>query len=320
MTTYPAFELINEWSLQAEPIDDFQKIADYVRFFAPRIDLEYEPTRGPHRLFLDRLTEWIGNVSSVEDKQTLIRMIPKILYVGVSEFESLYRSALNEQIVRWLVDLLGLSLDDPALQNGIQRAIKRSWICPVSDSLRINSFYKANRLSGREERPDWKSLRAFADPDQVRTFMASTGIERVVLVEDFVGTGQQVKHTLEYAITTCRDKPLLFIPLLICEGGLKVCRKLEKRHSNFRVSPVVIVPDRFFIKQASNGEELHDAILALAKKHNNRIRRRNSGPLGFGSVGAMVILNSNCPNNSLPLLHRTKAEWHPLFPRIARNT
>jgi hypothetical protein len=41
-------------------------------------------------------------------------------------------------------------------------------------------------------------------------------------------------------------------------------------------------------------------------------------PLGFGKTGGLLILGTNTPDNTLPLVHWKSATWKPLFPRHSR--
>ena len=42
-------------------------------------------------------------------------------------------------------------------------------------------------------------------------------------------------------------------------------------------------------------------------------------PLGYENSAMLVVFNSNCPNNTLPILHsqsRGESAWTPLFERV----
>ena len=38
-------------------------------------------------------------------------------------------------------------------------------------------------------------------------------------------------------------------------------------------------------------------------------------PRGHGGCGLVIVFSHNCPNNTIPVLHRAKGSWQPLFPR-----
>ena len=39
---------------------------------------------------------------------------------------------------------------------------------------------------------------------------------------------------------------------------------------------------------------------------------------GYKGTGGVVVMYSNCPNNSLPIIHDETKKWRSLFPRIKR--
>ena len=315
-----AMECLNTWSRMSDSGDDFQKIADYIQdYFVSLADGEYEPSHGSKPKFMTRLSDWVQNVGTERERQTLLRLIPRIFFAGTKEFESLYRAAFEENIVQWIVEVKNLKVDRRDVEKQINQALNRTWICPITDSLRINAFYKANGIKGFEFRPDWNSLAKFAKPEKVLEFISSSRIEQIVLVEDFIGTGNQVRAALDFARTALGDVQVLLLPLIICKEGLKACKTFVRDFPKFRLSPVIELPERFFVRRASSGDTLLDTTMQIAIDYNDRIRLRNSGPLGYGSIGGLVVLHSNCPNNSLPMLYRQRSNWKPLFPRIART-
>lgn len=42
-------------------------------------------------------------------------------------------------------------------------------------------------------------------------------------------------------------------------------------------------------------------------------------PYGYGDTGLTLVFQSNCPNNTLPLLWHSYNGWYPLFPRISHH-
>ena len=66
----------------------------------------------------------------------------------------------------------------------------------------------------------------------------------------------------------------------------------------------------------------------IKKYYDNSIEQNTSyqmgktefGYLGFDQCGLTIVLNHNCPNNSLPLLwyDRTRYQYRGLFPRVER--
>ena len=139
------------------------------------------------------------------------------LSVG-QKFESLCRTAYNGHVLRWLIEQLNADIVDPAVMEALDVGISETWFCPITDSMRINSFLKANKLTGKTHRPDWRSLRKFGDPAKIRQFINDNQIRRVVLLEDFVGSGTQMLSAIKFAADISSDIEILVLPLVYLSG------------------------------------------------------------------------------------------------------
>lgn len=55
----------------------------------------------------------------------------------------------------------------------------------------------------------------------------------------------------------------------------------------------------------------------IARSMGDRLEAR--APLGFGNTQGLVVFEGNCPNTTLPILHKRrrvlKETFYPLFPR-----
>lgn len=52
---------------------------------------------------------------------------------------------------------------------------------------------------------------------------------------------------------------------------------------------------------------------------DRHIRKGGPAYYGFGKAGLTLILQSNCPNNTIPLIWHSYNDWIPLFPRVAHH-
>jgi hypothetical protein len=52
---------------------------------------------------------------------------------------------------------------------------------------------------------------------------------------------------------------------------------------------------------------------------DRHIRKGGPAHYGFGKAGLTLILQSNCPNNTIPLLWHSYNGWYPLFPRVSHH-
>jgi hypothetical protein len=321
-------ERFQEWILtDPDSYDLIQTNARIVKF-ADVLYSEYEPTRGPYPDFWQRLEAWLDNVNDEADQKTLFKLLPQLLFIGPREFDSLYRVAYRNGFVRWIIDLQTLNVKATDLDSQVATAVQSTWFCPITDSMRINAFYHLNRVTGRDFRPDWRSLAQFGSEDRINAFMSTEGISRLVLLEDFVGTGSQIYDAVDFAGRLTPSIPILVIFLVTCPAAVTTIRTLQSNYPHITFAPVLTLRDNDFIIDPPEPNEppLYADIRKIATATFDRLKAGLSpqelgqlyAPLGFGSTGGLIVLYTNCPDNTLPLVHRKSNEWHALFPRASR--
>ena len=189
----------------------------------------------------------------------------------------------------------------------------------------ISEFYHANNISGIDHRPAFRPLSHFSTAGSLKGYMKKMGLVRLVLIEDFVATGVQSIKVVRWAVKNLKC-PVLFVPLISCPEALAKFRRMERKYSSFAFEPVFSLDGSAFVtSSASMQDPLLVAVRAFANKIHSRIAGQPDptyGPLGFGDTGAIVVLFSNTPDNTLPLVHhqsRPPRTWKPLFPRVSRE-
>lgn len=313
----PLLEMLKGWEgLESDP--DLEPGAiSLVLYHADRLFLEYEP--GGLDPFLLRLEKWLANADSDEDMKSLLSVLSGLFFIGRSEFNSLYRAAFGN-ICRWIIDEDNIDLAAVSYDRVLQWGQKATWICPITDSLRINGFLKVNGLSGHDHRPHWRSIAAFGDLSKTRDYLRSEGIRRLVLLEDFVGSGSQVKEAIEFACRELPDISVLFCPLVICPKGDEQALSLASTYTNLTYDPVLVLPDKLFVSETpvAGEQALLSRARALTLKLGHKLRSPVAEHFGYKKTGAMVVLYTNCPDNTLPLFRDEGGAWQPLFPRVWR--
>jgi hypothetical protein len=313
-------------------LTDGQKIQEVnvlIQHLADELYQEYEPTKGPHPSFWDRLDGWLSTKLSEEQQKLLFQMIPHIFFVGTEELNSLYRVAFNGAIGRWLIDQSSLTFDESAIEDKLREAVRETWFCPITDSFRINAFYHINHISGRDLRSDWRTLAHFNKSQEVLNFIRSEGIKRVVLLEDFVGSGSQISDAVIFAASLSKTLPVLIVPLIICDAGLLFGQKIEKSFANTKFAPILpIARHDCLLQNPYPGEppifeEFRNVVrdsfpLVTDGLSGEEAAKLSDGPFGFAGTGSLVVLWTNCPDNTLPLIHQKSKSWDPLFPRASR--
>jgi hypothetical protein len=303
--------------------EDGDRVAELMRqaeWLGRKLYQDYEPNE--YESFDERFGKWVANVDSDRDRRSLFNLLDHIFFVGRREFEALCRAAYNGEILRWIIDRVDAPIDAPDTNEIIREAVGRTWFCPITDSMRINAFLKVNQLEGQSHRPDWRSLARFADPEKVRRYMDASKLDRVVLLEDFVGSGTQMKSAAEFAAETSDRVPFLIVPLICCPKGVEVGERLKAEYANFHFSPVLEISDRLLLREEPREGEpaAFSEARSLTLNVRDRFDARNAAePFGFKSTGALVVMYSNCPNNTVALIHNESEHWKALFPRIQRS-
>ena len=316
-------KLLQNWELndhlsKSSPVID----STTIRYLGETVFNDYEPSQFDQ--FEDRLDRWLHNVDDDASRRILFQLLNHLVFIGRAEFESLCRAAYHGQVLRWIVDELGLDITDSNATSQLSEGIRHTWFGSITDSMRINSFFKANRLN-QAHRPDWQSLKTFADPEKIRSYIDKKQIDRLVLLEDFVGSGTQMAAIVRFAATLSADLQILVLPLVSCPHGNQVGRKLEGRFRNLSYESVMTISQSALILPDPQADEppfyetVRDLIATIKHRLNCSSKRPPENRChGFKGTGAVVAMYSNCPNNTLPMIYEQTSQWNALFPRITR--
>jgi hypothetical protein len=317
---------ITSWQLSSDDGPQFQDVNGRLETLADALYCDYEPTKGPFPEYWSRLESWINNVDVEEQQKLLFRLAAELFFVGNKELDNLYRVAFNANVTQWIIDQLNLQVDDPMLGTAVADALERTWFCPVTDSMRINAFYHLNHISGRDYRPDWRSLAKLGCSCKLSDFI-SKKIDRLVLLEDFVGSGSQIEEAIHFLRDLPVCPPTLLIPLIICPAGIQESVSWQTQNPSLTISPVIRLSTRDFLsKDPTPGEpenfadfrHLVNDTFATVLNGACPIETKTYSPFGFAFTGSMIVLATNCPDNTLPLVYHRSGTWRPLFPRASR--
>lgn len=240
--------------------------------------------------------EWINQFDE-HDKDLAARLLDSVLFFSQSEITANYRSVLD-------------SLDGwhrtKSKRKGRWFFVAMSSSAGESGDGMIYQFRLANNLDSKS----FKEM--FIYPrDLVRQKLTSE--DKVVLIDDFSGTGKQVcdawnSAELSFgelvagagkvylvvvaATKTARDKITEETPLSVCYGHLLTDK------------------DNVFSEKCNHYTKPEKARIL----HYNE-KADPSNPKGFGDSGLMVVFCHRCPNNSVPFLRNQNETWTGLFPR-----
>jgi hypothetical protein len=137
-----------------------------------------------------------------------------------------------------------------------------------------------------------------------------TGSDTVVLIDDFAGTGTQA----------CTAWNTLFRELVGGAGTVYLmvvaatvdAQKEIRDHTDLQVMNHynLISSDNLFSDDCCHFTPAEkETVLRYCTEHFPDM------PKGYGDCGLLFVLQHDCPNNSIPLLHSyRKNQWVPLFP------
>jgi hypothetical protein len=319
---------------------DYNAIHRFISFRAKESFNSYYPTSGSGKDFEARLIGWLNNLDDLSQQSLLFRLVPNIYFFSEEEFKSLYRAAYNDVISNWLINIRTdtLNLFDEKLQDKLEEEMTHTWFCSITDSMNIASFCHINNIHGNSNRPNWRDFSWFADMNKVKNYINLFEIRQIVLLEDFIGSGDQllkkdkrnnssIIDCVDYIQNECN---FLIAPLIICpKGHSNISKLIEERNlKNVELEPVVILSDECFINEDrifnmqakdENTKNHRQDLFNLLKTINKKIEFKN-GSFGYKNTGSLIVLYTNCPNNTISVIHENKGnEWRPLFPRINRE-
>ena len=200
--------------------------------------------------------------------------------------------------------------------------VRRDIVVSTLDQSAAKSGLSYCRLFANENRISAELTMPIASVE--RHVISNADIRRLVLMDDFAGTGK----TMVAGLTRQRDLlcrasesgiRIILIPLVGFSGarqrierfiqtsGLDAhvyfCDELGPEHLPF-ASESMVFPD----------DTDRQIARQIAESVGVKLQRRQ--PLGYGNMAASIVFSQSCPNNTLPILWASSDEWVPLFSRF----
>jgi hypothetical protein len=116
--------------------------------------------------------------------------------------------------------------------------------------------------------------------------------------------------------------------MLICPRGEDHLKKLLAKFPNLKIQPVLRLDDSTFLPNRDPEDKLLEEFSNLAGDMHERIFgapeiKTGVSRFGFLGTGGAIVLFSNTPNNTMPIIHkngRLPSTWKALFPRVDRES
>jgi hypothetical protein len=334
VTRFEFQQLLRGWCQDAAFSDDnFSLLKSDIEFLGERLFDEYKPTKNvAEGDFSVRLAKWIGSADTPDDQRSLFLLLRHLFFVGQDDLEASYRTAFSKHILEWLISKLNLNVLSAGAEAAISLALSQTRFTRITDSFELPTFLRLNDIQGHNVRYTWeehiKNWNGQVFRDQV--MQAGTLAEKkyLVLLEDFVGSGSQAATAIGHAQSLNNPAfEVLFCPLIICPDGARRANQLQAMHPNFTFSPVLQLNESDLVKpnavvgEHQNFPKFRDCLKRLYPRVTGpNPGPQDYGPFGYQDTGAIFVKYDNCPDNSLPVLHRQRhGHWSPLFRRASRE-
>ena len=243
-----------------------------------------------------------------------------------------YQTAYSRNIGLWLMEIEDLPFFGRDIEAKVNAAVAETAFTEITDSGRLGDFLRWNNIAAHGPRYTWEQhLRSWDRATFMQEIMHTNSEaprKNLVLMEDFIGSGNQMAEAVEMACSLPEDYNVLLCPIVICPDGARRARALVEKHRHLKYSPVMELPENTFISTHSvAGEHDHHTLIreALVSLHAKVRGTPGSWPqttsaFGYENTGAVFCKYDNCPDNSVPILHHSSdLGWSSLFPRTPRE-
>nr|WP_315473031.1 ATP-binding protein [uncultured Undibacterium sp.] len=267
----------------------------------------------------ESIRSWLEQLNSFQEQRLLFKILQNIRFIRPEDIEQKLEIAHS----RFVLQRVG------ALQIE-KRTDKRHdvWLTYVGGPGKSGTQYarmyaKANSISTEcimEPASIERKLRT-ADPDFIKP-------KAILIIDDVVGSGKTMSDGIVTlaeqcgALLTNLSVPVLAIVMVSTEEGEQ---KIANTIKNTKFCPVELYVCEYLASSNyafpstgfgiwSNQDE-KDRAKALCLKLGSELYKN---PLGYAGQGLLLVMPDTCPNNSLPILHRTKQtspNWRALFQR-----
>ena len=312
---------------------DFSEIRSLTDFLEQNLYAEYEPAKvGAQGDFGVRLAEWIGSAKTETDRQALYLLLGRLVFLGRDQMIAGYQTAYSRNIASWLMGIEDLPFFGGDTEERLTSAAEETAFTEITDSFGLGNFLRWNNIAEHGFRFTWKQHLSMWNSDAFIQNVMCVGTEKprryLVLLEDFVGSGNQMARAVNLACELTDVERVLLCPIVICPDGSDCARKLVEKYDKLDYSPVMELPEEAFISKVATPDEhkhhdlIRKALLSLHKlvKGTPGSWPQETSAFGYKETGAVFCKFDNCPNNSVPVLHhRSDSGWSPLFPRTARD-
>ena len=273
--------------------------------------------------------------SEYDERKHALYLLSKFLYFGQTQVRQLLRSMFQDLIRHHLSAEVREGLTDKndfaAVHQGFLEEMDRTRFVGLGKPAESGPYllYQFRQENGIPVDACVSLSDLFTGPyDDPASEWALPGVNRVIFIDDFCGTGDQAADISKEHLPWMRraakrsgdDIDAWYLTLLATTGGLE---KLRGNGFFDRVRSVSELDETYRVF-AADSQVFANSPDDLAKSDAELIARHygellNPGqPLGYKNSQLLIGFQHNVPDNTLPIMSRERVNppWHPIFPRI----
>jgi len=152
-------------------------------------------------------------------------------------------------------------------------------------------------------------------PSEINHFLKrdkTSNTYQLCLYDDFVASGDTVsKHLRQFYRRLCADARFSSLSLIAPFTMDLACSRVRDEFSRVDIITAEERSKVFSDRQSPFGSHATE-LREVAHRYGQKLCRM---PLGYGNAQALLVFPYGCPNNTLPILWSSTANWRPLFPR-----
>ena len=258
----------------------------------------------------DRVRAWLGQFGDNFSQRLVFRILQNIRFYSNDKIRAKLKEA-HGIVIRGLV------------QKYEERQRKVSNIAVSYLDSVGKSGAEFARLYADENSIYYKNI---IEPNEFERLVKNTnGIQALVFVDDFMGTGNSAKENFNklFEKNSALLKSIELQIFYVAIAGFQVAKvnlENELNKLNFSVKVHVCDPLDDSVKCFSDKSQIFPDQLEREKAREICFRQGTrllkEAPLGYGDCQAAVVFEESCPNNCLPILWEESSEWEPLFKRL----
>lgn len=260
---------------------------------------------------------WLEQVTSHRDQRLLFKLLHGLKFVSKAELRSGLKTAHG-----FLTSFIPPQFSEK--RSDRRRDILVTWVDGPGKS--------GNVLAGLYAEENRIAQKVVVAPEAIRAEIEqaaaeSRPISAIVIVDDFVGTGDSLSKNLEIFVRENQDllssgsTRVLVCAYTATPKGEQVVRAALSKHNvdiDFRIASPAAARVSAFSSESKiwASDEEKGRAKELCQRIGSMIHRSN--PLGYGDQGMLLVFPDSCPNNSMPILHGSahgREKWKPLFER-----